>query len=86
VLKAAVHREAERIAWRAVDACLDPELPSEKALRGALDLIEAADPQPKAELRMSADLTPEGVQSMSYSELLSFAQAHGIDSEPMVEP
>jgi hypothetical protein len=43
----------------------------------ALRLIETADPV--ATVEVSADLSPEDVKQMSYSELIATAQAAGIE-------
>lgn len=76
LLKLAVNREAERLAWRAVDAALDPSVPSEKAIPAVLSLIEAVDPQ--AQIELSTALPEGGVKAMSLDELVSFAEANGI--------
>jgi hypothetical protein len=75
-LKAAVGLSRERLAWRAVDAALDPSVPSEKAVPAVLSLIDAVDPQ--AEMTLSTALPEGGIQGMSLSQLISFADANGI--------
>jgi len=43
-----------------------------------LDIVEAVDPAPKTELRLSTDLSPEAVENLSYAELLAVAEQHGL--------
>jgi hypothetical protein len=74
-----VHREAERLARRALSAALDPGADSLRAGALAVRLIAEADPPAQATLEVSADLTPEGVDQLSYSELIQVAHQFGID-------
>lgn len=76
LLKLAANREAERLAWRAVDAALDPSLPSDRAVSTVLSLIEAVDPQ--AHVELSTSLPEGGIGGMSLAQLVSFAEANGI--------
>jgi len=71
-------RRAQDIASRTIAAVLDPDLASDKAVRAALDLIEAV--EPRAELTVSAALPadPAQVESMGLNELLAVARASGI--------
>jgi hypothetical protein len=78
VLRAHVHRNAERLAGRALGAALSPATDDAKAAGIAIRLIETADPPSQATLEISADLTPEDVDKLSYSELLRVAEAWGI--------
>jgi hypothetical protein len=72
---------AERLASSTIGAALDPELPPERRARLALDIIEAVDPAPRAELRLSTDLSPEAVDNLSWGELQAVAESHGLLSE-----
>ena len=78
VLKAHVHREAERLVGRALTAALNPDVDDAKAAGLAMRLIETADPPAQATLELGATLTPEGVDRLSYSELLAVARQYGI--------
>jgi len=71
-------RRAQDIASRTIAAVLDPDLASDKAVRAALDVIEAV--EPRAELTVSAALPadPAQVESMGLNELLAVARASGI--------
>lgn len=76
VLKAAVVVEAERLAGIALDAAFDPNQDSLKRGQHALTLIDAVDPQ----VRVSASVTTEiDPSTASLSELITFAQTHGIE-------
>jgi hypothetical protein len=87
VLKAHVHREAERLASTAVNAALDPEADSLRAGSLALRLIETADPPAQTTLEVSADLRPEDVRNLSYRELLAVAEAYNLTPlEPSETP
>ena len=61
---------------RAVGAALDENADPIKAANLALKVIETADPGDSATLTVS---TTEDIENMSLSELLAFADAHGID-------
>jgi len=76
-LRAAAFLQRERLARRAVNAALDPELRSDQAVSTILSLVEAVDPRVEATLSTEV-LTPDGVSGMSYRELLSLAESQGI--------
>jgi hypothetical protein len=61
---------------RAVGAALSPEVEDSKAGALALRLLDTADPPVKAEVEVSG---PVDVNSMSFSELIAYADAQGID-------
>jgi hypothetical protein len=70
-----------------VNAALSAELDDAKAAGIAIRLVETADPPSQAVLEVSADLTPEDVERLSYSELIRVAQAWGIGpSDPSEAP
>jgi hypothetical protein len=64
---------------RAISAALDPEVPPAKAAALSLAIIREVDPPVQASVEVSADLTPEDVRSMSYSELIATARALQIE-------
>ena len=74
---------AGEIASRTIEAALDPDLASDRAVRALLDIVEAVDP--RAELTVAASLPSDAaeVESMSLEQLLRVAQAHSI---PVAEP
>jgi hypothetical protein len=74
--------EREAIARRVVGAITDPDVPSAQAARLALDLIDQVEPPVQATLSTPLDLDPEGVASLSVSQLLSVAQGMGLDPSP----
>lgn len=78
-MKAHAHVHAERLAGRAIGAALDPEADPLKAGSLALSIIREADPAVSGVLDVSTSLDPEGIESMSFRELLAVAQAHGIE-------
>jgi len=75
VLKALANVNAERLAGRAVSAALDPEVRPDTAAKLALEIIEATDPKDQATLTVSGSIDPS---TATLSELMSFAEAHGI--------
>jgi hypothetical protein len=82
-LKAAVGLSKERLAWRAVDAALDPSMPSEKAVPAVLSLINEVDPQ--AELTLST-ADSSAIHSLSLDEALALARAEGLPTDGSIEP
>lgn len=74
-LKAAAGLNAVRLAGRAVSAALDPEVRPEVAAKLALDIIEATDPKDQNTVSVSGSIDPS---TATLSELMSFAEAHGI--------
>jgi hypothetical protein len=74
-LKALANVNAERLAGRAVSAALDPEVRPDTAAKLALEIIEATDPKDQATLTVSGSIDPS---TATLSELMSFAEAHGI--------
>jgi hypothetical protein len=79
VLRAHVHRNAERLVGRALGAALSPDVDDAKAAGIAMRLIETADPPAQASVEISADLRPEDVRKLSYRELIAFSLANGIE-------
>jgi hypothetical protein len=67
------------LGGRAISAALDPEIPPAKAAALSLAIIREVDPPVQASVEVSADLTPEDVRSMSYSELIATARAIGVE-------
>jgi hypothetical protein len=63
---------------RAVGAALNPDADPLKAGSLAVKLIETADPPNQAVLELSAELTPEGVENLSYSDLIRLADSLGL--------
>jgi hypothetical protein len=64
-----------RLAGRAVSAALDPEVAPATAAKLALDIIEATDPKDQNTVSVSGSIDPS---TATLSELMSFAEAHGI--------
>jgi len=79
----AVNRSAERLAWRAIDAAADPDMPSEKAVPAILSLIDAVDPQ--AELTLST-ADSSAIHSLSLEDALAMARAEGLPTDGSIEP
>ena len=82
-LRAAAILSKEPLAWRAIDAALDPNLPSEKALPAVLSLIDAVDPQ--AELTLST-ADSSAIHSLSLEDALAMARAEGLPTDGSIEP
>jgi hypothetical protein len=57
---------------------LSPATDDAKAAGIAIRLISEADPPARATLEVSAALTPEGVDQLSYSELIQVARQFGV--------
>jgi len=74
-LRAAASLNAVRLAGRAIGAALDPHTEPLKAADLALRIIDQADPQGQDSITVSGSIDPS---TASLSELLSFAEAHGI--------
>jgi hypothetical protein len=83
-LRANVIANAERLGGRAVGAALDESVRPEVAARLCLDLIEAVDPKQQTVTTVTGSLDPEALDSMSFRELLSFAQDNGIHPSPQL--
>jgi hypothetical protein len=64
------------LGGRAVGAALNPETDAAKAAGIAMRLIETADPPSEATVEISGPVDPG---TMSLSELIAYAEAHGID-------
>jgi hypothetical protein len=58
---------------------LNPETDDAKAAGIAMRLIEQADPPSQATLEISGPVTSEALEKMSWSELIAYADANGID-------
>lgn len=88
VLRAVAYVERERIAARVVDAVLDPNVPSARAADLGMKLIDVVDPPLQATLTGPVPSTPEGVASLSLSQLLTIGESMGIDPSPLgsIEP
>ena len=71
-------RRAQDIASRTIAAVLDPDLASDKAVRAALDLIEAVEPRAELTVATTLPADPDEVASMGLNELLAVARASGI--------
>jgi hypothetical protein len=69
---------AERLAGRAVGAALAPQTPDVQAARLALDIIDAVDPKISTVTEVTGPLSAEAIDSMTLTELMSFAQQQGI--------
>lgn len=80
VLKAMAYVERERIAGRVVSAILDPAVPSAQAARLGLELVNTVDPPVQATLSTPLPTDPEGVASLSLSELLTVGEQLGISA------
>ena len=50
-----------------------------QAARLCLDIIEATDPKQTTQVSLTGELGTEAIGAMGFRELLSVAQAHGID-------
>ena len=74
VLRAKAFLHSERLAARALDAALDPDVDSLRAGQLALSIIKEADPAEKGQLVLSQELTPQGVDNLSLSELIAVAE------------
>jgi hypothetical protein len=80
VLKAAVFADAERVAAAALSG-IDAENPATRS-KAALALLDAVDPQPKAELVITEDLDAEGIAGMGLAQLRALAERVGLDPSP----
>lgn len=81
-LRAAVLVEAERLGGRAVSAALDPSLAPKDAVSSVLALVDAVDPRTTATAVVTHEIDPS---TASLSQLLSFAEAHGIEPAASVD-
>jgi hypothetical protein len=63
----------------AVNAALNSEADPLRAGSLALRLIETADPPSQTSLELSANLTPEDIEKLSWSEALALARQLGIE-------
>jgi hypothetical protein len=64
---------------RAVGAALNPETEDAKAAGIAIRLIEQADPPSQATVEVSGPVSVEDIKGWSFSQLIAYADAHGID-------
>jgi hypothetical protein len=64
---------------------LNPDVDDAKAANLAIKLISEADPPEQATLEISADLRPEDIEKLSWSEALALAERLGIDVSPPPE-
>jgi len=83
VLKAAAFAESEAIAGRVIGAVLDPATPSVSAARLGLDLINSVDPPVVATVTTPLPSDPEGVSTLSMSQLFELGERLGIDPSPV---
>ena len=74
--------EAERLGGRAVSAALDPSLAPKDAVSSVLALVDAVDPRTTATAVVTHEIDPS---TASLSQLLSFAEAHGIEPAASVD-
>lgn len=81
-LRAQVLLSAERLAGRAVGAALDPALHPRDAVNSVLALVDAVDPRTTATAVVTGEIDPS---TASLSQLLSFAEAHGIEPIGSIE-
>jgi hypothetical protein len=79
LLREEVNRNALRLVGRAVGAALNPETDDAKAAGIAIRLIDQADPPSQATVEVSGPVTSEDVKNWSFSQLIAYADAHGID-------
>jgi len=82
-LRAAVLLEAERLAGRAVGAALDPQQPPKDVVNNVLALVQAVDPQTTVSASIEGSFDPS---TASLSQLLSFAESHGIEPIGSIGP
>lgn len=75
-LRAAVLVSAERLGGRAVAAALDPNLAPKDAVSSVIALVDAVDPRTTMVTSVQGSIDPS---TASLSQLLSFAEAHGIE-------
>jgi len=77
-LKAATAQRAGELAWRAVDAALDPKVEATKAADLALRLFDAVDPLSTLTVSAALPDSVDALQGMSFSGLQSLALAQGL--------
>jgi hypothetical protein len=78
VLKAMAYAEAEQLALAALDGAISSEIPAQSRASHALKLIDAVDPLTQVSTQISLPANPEGVESLSLSQLLSIAEQQQI--------
>ena len=83
VLKALAFHHSEAIAAAALDGAISSEIPAQSRAAHALRLINEVDPPLQIEASVALPDNPEGVEALSYRDLLSIAEQHGYrGSEP----
>lgn len=73
---------AERMAGRVVGAAISPQTPDVQAAKLCLDIIDAVDPRLSTVTEVTGELDPSQLESLSLSQLMSFAHQHGIEAKP----
>jgi hypothetical protein len=81
-LKASVFAESERLVAAALDGALSPEVTVQSRAAHALKLLESVEPTVQATLQMELPSTPEGVDSLSLSQLLHIVEQHDSEASP----
>jgi len=81
-LRAATAQRAGELAWRAVDAALDPKVEATKAADLALRLFDAVDPLSTLTVSAALPDSVDALQGMSFSGLQSLALAQGLVDSP----
>jgi hypothetical protein len=71
--------ESKRLAGTALAPILDPETDPVKAAQLSLAIIREADPPAQASVELRADLTPEDVEKLSWSEAIALARQLGME-------
>lgn len=80
LLKAMVWADSERLAMAALDGATSSEVPVQSRASHALRLIDAVDPLTQVSTTISMPDNPEGVESLSLSQLLCIAEQNDIDT------
>ena len=80
VLRAATFAQAEAVASAALSPISDPSASSMQRHSAALALIREVEPTAHLEVTSTLPATPEGVEELSFAQLLSLAQEHGLPS------
>lgn len=76
MLKALVWTERERLAMAALDGAIDTSIPAQSRASHALKLLDAVDPLTQVSTQVELPTSPEGLESLSLSQLLSIAEQH----------
>jgi len=79
---AATAQRAGELAWRAVDAALDPKVEATKAADLALRLFDAVDPLSTLTVSAALPDDPDALQGIGLAGLQSLALAQGLVDSP----